>query len=125
GHDEETMAAWVQAAQFDFEPFICDEDPSTKPRKPPSQGEGKPKGGGGRRSSGEGPNMVDSFDPVTEVTDKGEEAKLAIDDFGAVAKVEPSQLQKELRALEESFLAFEGGLDMPERQEMWPRLASL
>jgi hypothetical protein len=30
-----------------------------------------------------------------------------------------------LRALEESFLALEGGLDTPERQKMWPQLASL
>ena len=34
-------------------------------------------------------------------------------------------MQKQLRALEENFLTLEGGLDTPERQEMWPQLASL
>ena len=33
-HEKEPLQAWVQAAQFDFEPFVCDDDPSTKPRKP-------------------------------------------------------------------------------------------
>ena len=33
--DQERVAleAWMQAAQFDFEPFICDEEPQSKPRK--------------------------------------------------------------------------------------------
>src|SRR5262249_39268121 len=51
--------------------------------------------------------------------------KPAIDEFGEVAKIEPSEVKKELLALEESFLSLEGGLDTPERQEMWPRLAPL
>jgi hypothetical protein len=124
-HEKEPLTAWVQAAQFDFEPFICDEDPSTKPRKPPSQGEGgKPRSGRSDRGR-EGPSSDLSFSALSEEAEKPEEKKSPMDDFGAVVKVEPSVLQKELRALEESFLSFEGGLDMPERQEMWPKLASL
>jgi hypothetical protein len=123
-HEKEALAAWVQAAQFDFEPFVCDEDPSTKPRKPPAQGDGnKPRSG---RSGGrEGPSSDVNFTAVSDDADRTEETKSPIDDFGAVVKVEPSVLQKELRALEETFLSVEGGLDMPERQEMWPKLASL
>src|SRR5205823_5732635 len=47
------------------------------------------------------------------------------DDFGSVQKAEPSEVKKQLTALEEKFLSFEGGLDIPERQQMWPELASL
>src|SRR5205085_10475892 len=31
--DKEPLQAWVQAAQFDFEAFICDEDLAGKPKK--------------------------------------------------------------------------------------------
>ncbi len=122
-HEKEPLQAWVQAMQFDFEPFVCDEDPTTKPRKPPS-GDAKPKaprerGGGGSR---------DSATAEFNVAPQGEPEQaqeVALDDFAAVAKVEPSVLEKQLRELEESFLALEGGLDVPQRQEMWPQLAAL
>jgi hypothetical protein len=121
-HEKEPLQAWVQAAQFDFEAFVCDEDPSTKPRKPPSnESKSKPRREGGSRSS----DSADAkFVQMTEEP-KAAEEKAPIDDFGSVVKVEPSIIQKQLKALEESFLAMEGGLDTPERQEMWPQLASL
>jgi hypothetical protein len=121
-HQKEPLQAWVQAAQFDFEAFVCDEDPTTRPRKPPSEGQKPTRGGrdrGGREQGGDF-----NFAPVVEEADRPEEQKAPIDDFGAVVKVEPSVVQKQLRALEENFLALEGGLDTPERQEMWPQLAS-
>ncbi len=121
-HEKEPLQAWVQAAQFDFEPFICDDDPSTKPRKPPSEGKSKPTRER-NTSSRDGSNDANFTQIVEEPTDA--DGKPPIDDFGEVARLEPSQIQKELRALEESFLALEGGLDTPERQEMWPRLAAL
>ena len=33
--DREKLQAWVQAMQFEFEPFICAEDERSKPKKPP------------------------------------------------------------------------------------------
>src|SRR5262249_7017649 len=121
-HEKEPLQAWVQAAQFDFDPFIGEEEGSNKPRKPPS--ESKPKSSrdrGSREASGQDMNFM----PVVEDGSAGEEQAQALDDFGTVQKVEPSLLQKQLRSLEESFLALEGGLDTPERQEMWHQLATL
>ena len=120
-HEKEPLQAWVQAAQFDFEPFVCDDDPTTRPRKPPSEGKSKPSRE--RNTNRDGDRDVIAYAPVEEA--RLDEEKPAIDEFGSVVKVEPDVIQKELRALEESFLTLEGGLDTPERQEMWPRLASL
>src|SRR5262249_22079249 len=111
--------------QFDFEAFVCEEDPTTKPKKPPSGGEKAPRGGREKGGRGDGPTSDVNFTPIIEETEKAEEGKAALEEFGEIKKVEPTQLQKELKAVEESFLALEGGLDQPERQEMWPRLATL
>src|SRR5262249_23636207 len=111
----------VQASQFDFEAFVCEEDPTTKPRKPPAP-EKQPRQGRERQSKGDG----GATEAVQYTTDEPEEEqKGPIDDFGTVTKVEPSELQKQLRALEEQFLAYEGGLDTPERQALWPQMARL
>ncbi|MGH7225552.1 MAG: hypothetical protein ACRELF_20225, partial [Gemmataceae bacterium] len=45
--------------------------------------------------------------------------------FAAVEKIEPSAIEKELRALEEDFLSRPGGLEDEGRQTLWPRLAVL
>jgi cellulose synthase operon protein C len=118
-HEAEPLAAWVQASQFDFEPFICDEDPA-KPRKPP--GEGKTTRGRDRAGQREGAGAEVNFSLPEEL---GPEEVAALDPFGTVAKVEPSEVQKQLRAMEETFLSLEGGLDMPDRQRLWPELAML
>jgi hypothetical protein len=121
-HEKESLQAWVQASQFDFEPFVCDEEPTVKPRKPPSN---EPREKGGKRGGNKDRDSSTAEFAVLmpeEVVD-GDEKITPLEDFGTVGKVEPSELQKQLRALEESFLELEGGLDTPERQEMWPQLA--
>ena len=35
-HDHEPLQAWVESMRFDFEPFVCDEEPGgERPKKPP------------------------------------------------------------------------------------------
>ncbi|MFO0845591.1 MAG: hypothetical protein U0797_24935 [Gemmataceae bacterium] len=123
-HDKESLQAWVQAAQFDFEPFVCDEETGGKPRKPPG-GEAKPKGVKDRAGGREPTSPEMNYAPLAEERAESEEGKAPLDDFGTIVKVEPTLAQKQVRALEEGFLALEGGLDLPERQEMWPRMAAL
>jgi hypothetical protein len=118
-HDREALAAWVQASQFDFEPFVCDEDHANKPKKPPAGDRAKaPRGERGKREHQE--DVASAVDFRTT-----EEKKPALEDFGKVAMADPSELQKQLRALEERFLGLEGGLDEPERLSLWPELARL
>src|SRR5262245_27113131 len=70
-YEKEPLQAWVQAAQFDFEAFVSDEDPA-KPRKPPASGD-KPQKGGRDKGSREGPTSDVNFAPVIEESDKLDE----------------------------------------------------
>jgi hypothetical protein len=119
--EHEALEAWMQASRFDFEHFVCDEEAPSKPKKPPS--ERSQKGSHQPRSTGP---AIDAPDlPFVEEVEDAAEEEAALDEFASVAKVEPSELQKRLAELENEFLAFEGGLDTPERQALWPQLASL
>ncbi|MBY0231544.1 MAG: hypothetical protein K2W96_19840 [Gemmataceae bacterium] len=120
-HDKEALAGWMQAAQFDFEPFVCDEEDKAKPKKPPGEG-AKPRATRERGQRGQGD---DAAFAVQEQEAEVEVRKGAVEDLPEVKKAEPTQLQKQLKEMEESFLALEGGLDTPERQEMWPRMAQV
>jgi hypothetical protein len=122
-HDREALQAWVQASQFDFEAFICTEDGTPRPRK--TEAPEKTRGAKGPKGSGRGPKESGAGAmSFTDTETPKEEIAAALDAFGAVEKVEPSELQKELRALEQKFLELEGPLDLPERRALWPELAA-
>ena len=46
-HEQETLQAWVQATQFDFEAFICHAEPPAMPEKPPSDARARARKGCG------------------------------------------------------------------------------
>jgi hypothetical protein len=121
-HEKVPLQTWVQATQFDFEAFASDEDPSTKPRKPPSEPKTKGSREKANKADSSGPEI--QFAPIMEELIPTEESP-DLDDFSTIAKSEPSLVQKQLKALEEQFLAIDGGLDAPQRQELWPQLAAL
>ncbi len=122
-HEKEPLTAWVQAAQFDFEAFVCDEDLAAKPKKPPVPPErkrGKKKDGGddGGTEAPAGPT-IEYVDKSRRNQDNAEEETFTIE------KVEPSELQRRRAELEAKFTSLEGGLDLPERQALWPQLAAV
>jgi hypothetical protein len=120
-HDHQELTAWVQAAEFDFEPFFSEEEPASKPKRPPGNAE-KPSS---RRPRGEVTGGEEtSFTLPTEEA-QAEVAAPVLEEMPSIARVEPSVAQKQLREMEETFLSFEGGLDIPERQELWPRMATI
>jgi hypothetical protein len=118
-HDREVLQGWVQAAQFDFESFVCNEDGTPKkkseppePKKPSrASREGKQKGG------------RDAKFQAPEQAEKEAEPEAELEDFADVAVIEPSEAEKERAVLEQQFLDLEGGLDAPERRALWQRLA--
>jgi hypothetical protein len=123
-HDKEALQAWVQAAQFDFEPFICDEEgepPPAKPRKPPGERPKRERPSAGARQRGDLPD--DSVAEFTAETDAAVESAAA-EAFTDVEVAAPNVLEQELRALEGKFVELEGDLDAPERLKLWPELAS-
>jgi hypothetical protein len=122
--DRESLDVWMQACRFDFDAFTCDEDGEPKPRKPPSTPE---RGKGARSVRGNEPKDRGSKDvsPFAEVESDAVSEVPTIGDELDVAPAPPSELELRRRALEDEFLAVEGGLDAPERVRMWPELASL
>jgi hypothetical protein len=119
--ESDKLQAWVQAMQFEFEPFVCNEEQPAKPKKPPASEKSRsPKSGHvAEPAAGEaGETMM--FEANDEIT---EDAPL--EDFAAVAEAEPSELQKELAAVEGEFLALPGTLDDDAHRTLWPRLANL
>ena len=120
-HEKEPLQAWVQAAQFDFEAFICDEDFAAKPKKPPAPPEPKR-----RKKKGGDDGIETPAVPVVEYVDKsrrqGEETE---EEIFTIEKVAPSEWQRRRAELEGRFTSLEGGLDAPERRALWPQLAAV
>jgi hypothetical protein len=118
-HDHEPLQAWVESARFDFEAFVCDEEPADRPKKPPKDPRAKapPRSPGSRSGDGKGgrgePDKV-SPEPAPEE-----------DVYAEVVARPADELVAQRTALEERFLAAGGGLDAPERQALWPELAAL
>jgi hypothetical protein len=117
--DREALQAWVQAAQFDFEPFVCDEA-APKPKKPPAAG--REKKGTRPPPAPAGEEEVQAFPtPTPEPAD----APVVVEEVAEVPRAEPSVLQQRLRAAEERFLALEGPLDSAERLPLWAEMSRL
>jgi hypothetical protein len=111
------LTAWVESTRFDFDHFICGEDKQPKPKDPgkgpkdrpksehPDEPLSTPKGprkGGSKKSDSDG--ATSEFVQLTEVKKASE----------WIAR--RAELQAE-------FLAIPGGLDHPDRQQLWPKLA--
>src|SRR5262249_22638752 len=89
-HEQEALAAWVQAAQFDCEAFVCDEDAASAKKRPPAD-KPKPERKRGDRDDG-GVPLPDG--PLEEYADRPRKPGAAADDEAfAVAKVEPSEAE--------------------------------
>jgi len=124
-HEKEPLQAWVEAARFDFELFVCEEENrQDKPKKTP--GEDKKDKKGDRRGATPGGGLPGD-DPSKFEPRKKDEPEKVLDDDDALsgAPVEPSVLQKRIKELEEAFVAVEGGLDAPERVALWPEMAQV
>ena len=99
-------SAWVQATRFDFEAFICDEDLAAKPKKPSAPPE--PKRGKKKGAADEG--LETPTGPVVEYVDKSRRNQDKPEDEAfTVEKAAPTELQRQLREMEEQFMALEGG----------------
>jgi hypothetical protein len=120
--DEQQLKAWVQAASFDFEAFVCDEEQPAKPRKPTDRDRQR-SGRGGPLIQGEttGGTQPDSNQRKTNDPAKDADEEEILDALPA----EPNVLAENLTRLEERFLSLEGALDSEDRVAMWPELATL
>jgi hypothetical protein len=118
--DREKLQAWVQAMQFDFEPFVCDEEQSSKAKKPPTGDKTRSPKTTAARPATEAENETTAFETLPETTDDG-----GLEAFPAIETRQPSEIEKELHAVEEEFLSLPNGLEDETRRALWPRLADL
>jgi hypothetical protein len=118
--DRQALTAWVQAARFDFEPFVCADDVQPgKPKKPTPRDQADKL----REAAAVEPVPVD-VQPVPALEQPGVEAQPP-QQFAPLALHEPGALEQQLDALEKQFVAAEGPLDSDERRALWPQLAAL
>jgi hypothetical protein len=122
--DREALRAWIQGFRFDFEGFICADDQPVQPKRAPDRDrKRRDKTGRGTGRENDAQNLS-AFTP----TMKTRQSKASVEESDSVPAVVPGDLpevQKRLKALEERFVAAEGGLDNPERTTLWPELAAL
>src|SRR5262249_2936538 len=114
------LQAWVQAASFDFEAFVCDEEQPAKPRKPGDRERPRTPRGGPTVTGDPGP----ATGPAQKKNRDNTQAAFEEEILDALPG-EPDELRIQLEELEGRFLSVEGSLDTPERLAMWPELALL
>lgn len=118
-HDHQALEAWVQAARFDFESFVCNEDQPARPKKP------KEKSPRGPRGPASGDDLEEAPPPAANLVVKKARRKAEADDVVELPVARPSELQQRLQDLEKKFFELQAPLDAPERQDMWRELALL
>jgi hypothetical protein len=119
-HDHEALQTWVDAARFEFEPFVCKDDQATPPEKPPAKEQT-------RRPTREKAREEVQAGAAQDfrVVNKSRKKESAAQELAELPRVKPSELQQQLRAVEKEFLGLSGALDSPERLELWPKMAQL
>jgi hypothetical protein len=117
-HDHRALEAWVEATRFDFEPFVCRDDPPAPPAAPQR---------GGRKARSPRPEMATA--PADE---KDEEATYRATDLPRQTDhppaigpgATPGALERHLSELEARFLELSSPLDADDRRELWRQIAT-
>jgi hypothetical protein len=122
--DRDKLQAWMQAMQFDFEQFICDDEQPGKPKKPPAEKSRGPKAPPTRSASKGERGETTAFEAPADASGLGT-GDTALEALAAIKTEEPSAIEKEMHAVEEEFLALPGTLEDEAHQALWPRLADL
>src|SRR5205814_3554861 len=115
--DRERLGVWVEAARFDFDPFVCADDQPAAPRATPRERAPRPK------AEPEKPTppapMARAPRPAPRPPRPAEEPA------ERPAAATRDELRQQLTAVEREFLEVDGPLDAPGRQVLWPRLGQL
>jgi cellulose synthase operon protein C len=120
--DKSTLQNWIQATQFDFDGFVCKDDPQDRPKSSGGGGSGKPK-------SRKGDDLELDDEPIEQPTTtkkKSDKPKSEKNDYAVVQPIAPpNELKIKQEELEKAFLDQEGSLDGEERLALWPQLATI
>ena len=118
--EHQALQVWVEASRFEFESFVCKDDPSRGPPKPPREKVPRRPLQGGKGEDAE----VEPVGISPKIVKKSSRRDTA-DEFVPLPREKPSELQQRLADKEKQFLDAEGPLDMLHRQALWPEMAAL
>lgn len=110
------LAAWIDSQQFEFEPFVCEEDrrPREEKPKPPPGSATEPRKDSPPPSTP--PEEVHAREPLPAADPP---PSLVVEQ---AAETERDVVQKRLSELEQQFLASDSPLDSPERAGLWQEM---
>jgi cellulose synthase operon protein C len=114
-HEQKPLEAWMQAARFDFEPFICKDDAA--PVKDPLL---KQEAAKTRKSKKE---EEEETSPARK--ERSEQSAKPVEETYAALRLAktPTEIAKKLRETEKQFLELSVPLDAPERRQLWHQMA--
>lgn len=115
--EHQALEAWVSAARFDFEAFVCKDDQPAKPRSPRDPKKGPTKG------PAPAPTAADGNGGAEDAFTVEAPQAIAIPAAAALPQAQPNELKLKLRELEKHFGELKGPLDAPERRELWREMA--
>ncbi|MCS6850050.1 MAG: hypothetical protein NZ700_02635 [Gemmataceae bacterium] len=126
--EHRAVEAWVQAARFEFESFVCNEPASLwkertrQPPRPPEMASAEP-----ATPAAPPPSQPPAAVSPTPVLPSDSSARQATPDLTESVPVTPSQdvAQQLVRDLEQRFRELKGPEAEARRRELWPQLARL
>jgi cellulose synthase operon protein C len=118
--NHEALDHWMQSTQFDFESFVC---PNEQPIRDKPKKEERPKTKRPElEETDDQPDDETAAEPVAKKVVKKKAAK-AKATTKTTKKKNPSELEKQLRELEQQYLAMDAPLDDETRRHVWIELA--
>jgi hypothetical protein len=121
-HEQAALTTWIEAATFDFEPFVCKEEQRETTARAKKKADAQRPADDGAEDS---PAMRSAAKEIAGVKKTKKKAATPTSKLPNLPTASPTELQTQLRDLEERFLALEGPLDDPERLALWPELAAV
>ncbi len=119
-HDHQALTAWVESTRFEFDDFVCADDQlADRPQRSPKVARERP-AAPVKAPRDKGTVLPDATVVKTETPAQAETPEPTVP-----VSMASDVVREQLTALEEQFLAVEGGLDAKERLDLWPRLAEL
>lgn len=116
------LQGWIDATLFEFERFICNDEPRPRDREPKEKAPREVRPRSQKPAAEPAPEMALRAAPQPRPA-AGDDEEL--DPLATLPARTPTELQQRQQALEKQFLNLDGPIDAPERQALWPELAAV
>jgi hypothetical protein len=121
-HEQTALTTWIEAATFDFEPFVCKEEQrDTTARAKKKADTQRP----AQDRAEDSPAVGSAAAEIAVVKKTKKNVQTPASKLPELPTASPTELQTQLQDLEQRFLALDGPLDDPKRLALWPELAGV